>query len=52
MLRHKIGIMSTGKRSRSITSKSLTQSHEVNSKYVTEKIDEAINALKKSTMQK
>ena len=39
--------MSPGKRSRSRTSKSLTQSQEVNSKYVTEKINEAINALKK-----
>ena len=32
LLRHKIGIMSSGKRSRSRTSKSLTQSQEVNSK--------------------
>ena len=39
--------MSPGKRSRSRTSKSLTQIQEVNSKYVTEKINEAINALKK-----
>ena len=39
--------MSPGKRSRSRTSKSLTQSKEVNSKYVTEKINEAINELKK-----
>ena len=39
--------MSPGKRSCSRTSKSLTQSQEVNSEYVTEKINEAINALKK-----
>ena len=39
--------MSPGKRSRSRTSKSLTQIQEVNSKYVTGKINEAINALKK-----
>ena len=39
--------MSPGKRSRSRTSKSLTQSKEVNSKCVTENINEAINALKK-----
>ena len=42
-----MGIMSSGERSRSRTSKILTQSQEVNSKYVTEKINEAINALKK-----
>ena len=39
--------MSLGRRSRSRTSKSLTQSQEVSSKYLTEKINEAIDALKK-----
>ena len=39
--------MSPGVRSRSRTCKSLTQSQEVNSKYVSKKINEAINVLKK-----